>query len=62
MINKKAKIFLAGHKGLVGGAILRKLINSGYQKIITTSKKKVDLRDQKKVFEFIKKKKTKFYY
>ena len=60
MINKKAKIFLAGHKGLVGGAILRKLINSGYQKIITTSKKKVDLRDQKKVFEFIKKKKPKF--
>ncbi len=57
MINKSSKIFLAGHKGLVGGAILRKLKLSGYKNIITISKKKLDLRDQKKVFLFIKKKK-----
>ncbi len=55
-MNKKSKIFLAGHNGLVGGAILRKLINSGYENIITVSKDKLDLRNQKKVFEFIKKK------
>ena len=60
MMNKKSKIFLAGHNGLVGGAILRKLINSGYENIITVSKDKLDLRNQKKVFEFIKKKKPKF--
>ena len=59
-MNKKSKIFLAGHNGLVGGAILRKLINSGYENIITVSKDKLDLRNQKKVFEFIKKKKPKF--
>ena len=60
MINKKSKIFLAGHNGLVGGAILRKLISIGYEDIITVSKAKLDLRNQKKVFEFIKKKKPKF--
>ena len=59
MINKKSKIFLAGHNGLVGGAILRKLISIGYENIITVSKAKLDLRNQKKVFEFIKKKSQK---
>jgi len=56
MKNKKARIFLAGHNGLVGGAILKKLAINGYKNIITVSKKRLDLRDQKKVFEFIKKK------
>ena len=56
MLNKRSKIFLAGHNGLVGGAIFKKLTNSGYRNIITASKKILDLRNQKKVFEFIKKK------
>ena len=60
MKNKKARIFLAGHNGLVGGAILKKLAVNGYKNIITVSKKSLDLRDQKKVFEFIKKKKPNF--
>jgi GDP-L-fucose synthase len=60
MLNKSTKIFLAGHNGLVGGAILKQLINRGYKNIITISKKKLDLRDQKKVFNFIKVKKPKF--
>ena len=51
------KIFLAGHKGLVGSAILRKLIQNKFNKIITTDRKKLDLLDQKKVFNFLKKKK-----
>ena len=50
------KIFLAGHKGLVGSAILRKLIKKKYKKIITVDRKKLDLLDQKKVFNFLKKK------
>ena len=45
------KIFLAGHKGLVGSAILRKLIQNKFNKIITTDRKKLDLLDQKKVFQ-----------
>ena len=59
MINKSSKIFLAGHKGLVGGAIFRILKKRGYKNIITISKKKLDLRDQKKVFLFLKKTKPK---
>ena len=35
MMNKNSKIYVAGHKGLVGSAILRKLKEKGYKKIIT---------------------------
>ena len=55
---KYMKIFLAGHKGLVGSAILRKLKKKKYKKVITADKKKLDLLNQKKVFNFLKKKKT----
>jgi GDP-L-fucose synthase len=54
-LNKNSKIFLAGHKGMVGSAILKKLKKEGYQKIITIEKKSLDLRDQKRVFYFLKK-------
>ncbi len=50
------KVFLAGHKGLVGSAILRKLKEKKYKKIIIEDKKKLNLLDQKKVFQFLKKK------
>ena len=52
MTSKNSKIFLAGHNGLVGSAILKQLISRGYKNIITVSKKKLDLRNQKKVFNF----------
>ena len=55
-INKKSKIFIAGHNGMVGSAIKKKLSEKGYKKIITIEKKKLDLIDQKKVFDFLKKK------
>jgi len=51
------RIFLAGHKGLVGSAIYRKLIEKNYKKIITIDKKKLNLLNQQEVFKFIKKKK-----
>ena len=53
-INKHSKIFVAGHKGLVGSAIVRKLKEYGYKKIITVSKKKIDLRKQNEVENFFK--------
>ena len=52
-------IFLAGHKGLVGSAILRKLKERKYKKIITIDRKSLDLLDQKSVLNFLKKKKPK---
>ena len=48
MINKNSKIFVAGHKGLVGSAIVRKLKQLNYKKIYTKTKKELDLRNQKK--------------
>lgn len=54
MINKKSKIFVTGHKGLVGSAILRRLNHFGYKNILTIDKKKIDLRNQQKVFNFFK--------
>ena len=55
MINKKSKIFIAGHKGMVGSAILRSLKSKGYKNLYFIEKKKLDLRDQKKVFKYLKK-------
>ena len=62
MINKKSKIFVAGHNGLVGKAIIKKLKLRGYQNILTIDKKKLDLTDQKKVKNFLKKNKPKFIF
>ena len=59
MINKNDKIFLTGHNGLVGSAILRKLKQKKFKKIIVADRKKLNLLDQKKVEQFIKKHKPK---
>ena len=50
------KIFIAGHKGMVGSAIFRKLKNNS-NKIIVADKKKLNLLNQKSVFSFFKKNK-----
>jgi len=55
---KNKKIYLAGHKGLVGSAVLRRLKFYGYKNIITVDRRQLDLTDQKKVLNFLKKKKT----
>ena len=55
MINKKNKIFVTGHKGLVGSAVIRRLKYFGYKKILTIDKRKLDLRNQQKVSNFFKK-------
>ena len=45
-MNKDSKIFVAGHKGMVGSAIVRFLESSGYTNIITVDKKDIDLTSQ----------------
>jgi GDP-L-fucose synthase len=57
VITKNSKIFLAGHNGLVGSAILRRLNILGYKNILTVDKKKLDLTNQNKVFLFLKRNK-----
>jgi len=62
MIFLNSKIYVAGHKGLVGSAILRKLKLKGYSKIITADRKNLDLTNQSKVFSFLKKNKPNFIF
>tara|TARA_B100000401_G_scaffold432798_1_gene370611 strand:+ start:113 stop:1051 length:939 start_codon:yes stop_codon:yes gene_type:complete len=62
MINKNSKIFVAGHNGLVGSAIVRKLKRKGYKNIITINRSILDLTNQNKVLNFLKKKKPKFIF
>ena len=55
MINKNSKIFVAGHNGLIGSAILKRLKKSNYKRIFTRSKKLLDLRDQSEVLKYFSK-------
>ena len=43
MLNKKAKIFIAGHKGMVGSSICEKLKKNGYRNLLFEDKKKTQL-------------------
>ena len=62
MDKNKSIIFLTGHNGLVGSAILRALKKKGYKNVITKTRKQLDLLNQKKVFEFFSKKKIDFVF
>ena len=56
-INNLSKIFVAGHKGMLGSSIIRILKKKGYKRLITINKKKLDLRNQTAVEKFLKSKK-----
>jgi GDP-L-fucose synthase len=58
-MNYKSRIYVAGHNGLVGSSIVRRLKLKGYKNILTADRKNLDLTNQKKVFDFLKKKKPK---
>ena len=60
MILKDSKIYIAGHNGMVGSAILRKLKNEGYENIIFKTSKELDLRIQKNVDEFLSNEKPEY--
>jgi GDP-L-fucose synthase len=62
MINLKSKIYVAGHTGLVGSAILRKLKSKGYKNVIFRTRKQLDLKNQNKVFKFLKKNRPDFIF
>jgi GDP-L-fucose synthase len=51
-LEKSAKIYIAGHRGMVGSAIYRKLVKEGYSNIITRTSAELDLRDQQAVTAF----------
>lgn len=62
MMKKKDKIFVAGHKGMVGSAILRLLKTENYQNIITVTREELDLRNEKDVEAFFELKKPDYVF
>lgn len=61
-MNKDAKIYVAGHRGLVGSAVIRNLENSGYSTIITRTHGELDLTRQQEVEEFFSLEKPEYVF
>ena len=59
-MKKDSKIYVAGHNGMVGSAILRKLISENFSNIVTKSKNELDLINQESVEEFMKNEKPEY--
>jgi GDP-L-fucose synthase len=61
-MNKDSKIYIAGHTGLVGSAIYKKLVENGYKKIVTKTSDELDLRRQTDVEAFFDKEKPEYVF
>lgn len=57
-----SRIFVAGHRGLVGSAIVRKLRSAGHANIITRTRQELDLLDQRNVHEFFRKERVEYAF
>lgn len=62
MMEKGAKIYVAGHRGLVGSAIVRKLKEEGYTNIVTRTHSELDLTDQRATREFFEKERPDYVF
>ncbi|MGL4982802.1 MAG: GDP-L-fucose synthase [Treponemataceae bacterium] len=61
-MEKTSKIYIAGHRGLVGSALLRNLQKNGYNNIIVKSSKELDLTNQKEVDNFFQKEQPEYIF
>jgi len=61
-MEKQSKIYIAGHRGMVGSALLRRLQKEGYTNFVFSSSTELDLRDQKAVKAFFQEKKPDFVF
>ena len=61
-MEKASKIYIAGHRGMVGSAIFRKLQKEGYSNLLTRTSSELDLRDQKAVADFFLKEKPDYVF
>ncbi|WP_113660523.1 GDP-L-fucose synthase [Pedobacter nanyangensis] len=61
-MEKNSKIFVAGHRGMVGSAIYRKLQKEGYQNLVTRTSNELDLRDQQAVADFFAQEKPEYVF
>ena len=61
-MNKTSKIYVAGHRGMVGSAICRKLTAEGYSNLVVRTSKELDLRNQKAVATFFSNEKPEYVF
>ncbi len=61
-MEKTAKIYIAGHRGMVGSALVRKLEQEGYSNIVTRTSKDLDLRNQQAVADFFAQEKPDYVF
>jgi GDP-L-fucose synthase len=61
-MEKTAKIYIAGHRGMVGSAVYRKLKNEGYQNLIVRTSSELDLRNQAEVIRFFETEKPEYVF
>ncbi|QED37766.1 GDP-L-fucose synthase [Antarcticibacterium arcticum] len=61
-MEKNSGIYIAGHKGMVGSAIVRKLQQEGFSNLILRSSRELDLTDQKQVINFFEEKKPEYVF
>jgi GDP-L-fucose synthase len=61
-MNKDAKVYIAGHRGLVGSAILRRLEREGYTNLVYQTSSELDLRNQQEVDRFFEKEKPEYVF
>ena len=61
-MKKESKIYIAGHKGMVGSAIVRKLNDEGFNNLLTRSSKELDLCNQADVFNFFEKERPEYVF
>lgn len=62
MLRKDAKIYVAGHKGMVGSAIVRILEKRGYTNILTHTRQELDLLDQRAVLSYLKQEQPEYIF
>ena len=61
-MNLTSKIYIAGHRGLVGSAIVRRLQQGGYSNFITRTRQELELLDQRAVFDFLETEKPDYIF
>lgn len=60
LADKEAPIYVAGHRGLVGSAVVRRLGQSGYHNVVTRDSSDLDLRDQRATYSFFERQRPAF--
>ena len=61
-MNKSARIYVAGHRGMVGSALVRRLQEEGYNNLILRTSQELDLRNQQQVSDFFKSEKPEYVF